>query len=288
MAGARGGAVASRAAAVAAAAVAALALAGCAGSSAGRAAAPPEVAAPAPPPTTPPIPTGPARSWLGPVLALESAPCLKPDERNWRAAERDKVTVELSRSGLEAAAARLSQRLSEVYPDAQVAALARASTDGRCRRIVYRADGLRVVGFILEPFGAQPRSTPGVLYARGGNREAGAIGPALLSHLQAIADRGFAAVGAAILRTCPRTTAAPTSTATRAAASMPTKRCATAYPCAPPPSPAASPTSGTPCARDPRWRKWRATSSPTGRPSKAWRSPSARRCAGSTSSRCRS
>jgi dipeptidyl aminopeptidase/acylaminoacyl peptidase len=75
-----------------------------------------------------------------------------------------------------------------------VAALSRASLDGRCRRIVYRADGLRVVGFILEPFGAQPRSTPGVLYARGGNREAGAIGPALLTHLQALADRGFVVV----------------------------------------------------------------------------------------------
>jgi dipeptidyl aminopeptidase/acylaminoacyl peptidase len=106
-------------------------------------------------------------------------------------AERDRVTAELSHSGLESAAVRLSQRLTEVYPEAQVAALNRASLDGRCRRIVYRSDGLRVVGFLLEPFGVAPRSTPGVIYARGGNREAGAIGPALLVHLQALADRGY-------------------------------------------------------------------------------------------------
>jgi dienelactone hydrolase len=181
-----------RRAATIAAGVAVAVAAGCAGATGAHAETPGAAApAPAPPRPTPPIPMGPARAWTGPVPVLESTPCLKPDQRNWRAAEREKIGAELSGSGLDKAAARLSPRLGEVYPDAQVAALQRASGDGRCRRIVYRSDGLRVVGFILEPFGAQPRSLPGVIYARGGNRDAGAIGPALLSHLQAIADRGF-------------------------------------------------------------------------------------------------
>jgi pimeloyl-ACP methyl ester carboxylesterase len=148
---------------------------------------------PAPPTAAPPaeIPIEPGRPWTFPTPIVSARPCLRPDEHSWRAAEHERVVDELTKSGLGEMAARLSPEVAEVYPDAQVAALARASAEGRCRRVIYSVDGLRVVGFLLEPAGARPRSLPGVVYARGGNREFGLIDPALLSHLQALADRGF-------------------------------------------------------------------------------------------------
>jgi dipeptidyl aminopeptidase/acylaminoacyl peptidase len=48
-----------------------------------------------------------------------------------------------------------------------------------------------VVGFVLEPGGAQPRTLPAVLYARGGNRDLGKNDLQSLALLQTLADRGY-------------------------------------------------------------------------------------------------
>jgi dipeptidyl aminopeptidase/acylaminoacyl peptidase len=72
-----------------------------------------------------------------------------------------------------------------------VAALVRAAAEGRCRRVHYRVDGLRVTGFVLTPAGAKARALPALLYARGGNRDVGRVDFNALVLLQTFADAGF-------------------------------------------------------------------------------------------------
>ena len=123
---------------------------------------------------------------------IDSAACIEPgEESRFAAAERDGVVAELGKSGLAPQAEALSATLSEIVPPARAQALATAAAEGRCRRIHYRVDGLRVVGFVLEPAGARPRSLPAILYARGGNRELGKIDFLQLALLQTLADSGF-------------------------------------------------------------------------------------------------
>jgi dipeptidyl aminopeptidase/acylaminoacyl peptidase len=101
------------------------------------------------------------------------------------------IASELQKSGLDAQAEALTTTLEEIVPPARVEALRAAAADGRCRRVHYRVDGLRVVGFVLAPAGAAPRSLPAILYARGGNRELGKNDFLQLTLLQTLADAGF-------------------------------------------------------------------------------------------------
>jgi dipeptidyl aminopeptidase/acylaminoacyl peptidase len=120
---------------------------------------------------------------------LDSAPCALPaDQPAYLAGVRGFVAQELTKSGL---SGELSPSLAEIFTPAHVEGLRRAAAEGRCRRVHYRSDGLRVVGFILQPAGAQPRSLPAILYARGGNREMAKNDFESLTLLQALADQGF-------------------------------------------------------------------------------------------------
>ena len=135
---------------------------------------------------------GPAAPWAQPTAIVESAACLTPQlEAEFAGRARAGVVDELTKSGLAAAAEALSPSLEEVVPAARREALGRASAEGRCRRITYRVDGLRVVGFVFEPSAARPRALPLIVYARGGNRGFGKNEYVSMSLLQTLADAGF-------------------------------------------------------------------------------------------------
>jgi dipeptidyl aminopeptidase/acylaminoacyl peptidase len=137
----------------------------------------------------------PPPAWQAPTAILDSAPCIAPgEESSFAEKERAGIVAEFAKSGLDAQGAALSPQLTEILPAARAEALGRAAAEGRCRRVHYRVDGLRVVGFVLEPAGAAPRSLPAILYARGGNRELGKVDLLQLALLQTLADAGFVVV----------------------------------------------------------------------------------------------
>ena len=130
--------------------------------------------------------------WQSPTAILDSAPCIAPGEESaFAAKEHGSIVDEFVKSGLDALGAALSRSLTEVAPPERVEALRLAAAEGRCRRVHYRVDGLRIVGFVLEPAGAAPHSLPAILYARGGNRDLGKIDFLQLALLQTLADAGF-------------------------------------------------------------------------------------------------
>jgi dipeptidyl aminopeptidase/acylaminoacyl peptidase len=66
--------------------------------------------------------------------------------------------------------------------------------EGRCLRLLYASGGLRVSGYIvLPPRVDSPRPT--ILYARGGNRDFGSIGPLALLDFLALAEAGYVVIG---------------------------------------------------------------------------------------------
>jgi dipeptidyl aminopeptidase/acylaminoacyl peptidase len=137
----------------------------------------------------------PPPAWQAPTALLDRAPCVEPgEESTFAARQREGIVAEFVKSGLEAQGQALSPQLVEIVPPARAEALRAAAADGRCRRVHYRVDGLRVVGFVLEPAGAAPRSLPAVLYARGGNRDLGKSDFLQLALLQTLADAGFVVV----------------------------------------------------------------------------------------------
>lgn len=75
-----------------------------------------------------------------------------------------------------------------------MAGLGASVSEGRCRRIRYRSDGLSVVGFVLEPPRATKSPAPAILVARGGNRDLAKIDPPFLARLNELADQGFVIV----------------------------------------------------------------------------------------------
>lgn len=133
----------------------------------------------------------PPSAWSVPTAMTAVGPCVQPAELAAVPDLRAGIVAELTKSGLAAPAEALSPTLAEVIAPAELDALARAAADGRCRRVSYRVDGLRVVGFVLVPPGARASSLPAVLYARGGNRDFGKLDVYQLSLLQMIADAGF-------------------------------------------------------------------------------------------------
>lgn len=84
--------------------------------------------------------------------------------------------------------------LSSIFTVADFRTLEAAAASGRCQRITYRSDGLKVVGFVLEPPPEAAAPHPTVLYARGGNREFGKVDAAQLMLLSDLADVGFRVV----------------------------------------------------------------------------------------------
>ncbi|MCU1278806.1 MAG: exported dipeptidyl peptidase, partial [bacterium] len=134
----------------------------------------------------------PPAAWQAATAIADSAPCIASgDETKFADVERGAIADELTKSGLAAQAAALSPSLAEIVPPERIESLRRAADEGRCRRIHYRVDGLRIVGFVLEPTGARPRSLPAILYARGGHSDLGKIDFLQLALLQTLADAGF-------------------------------------------------------------------------------------------------
>jgi dipeptidyl aminopeptidase/acylaminoacyl peptidase len=71
-----------------------------------------------------------------------------------------------------------------------------APVDGEpaCRRLVYRSDGLRVVGYQIRPVpvgGASPGPAPVIVFLRGGNRDFGRLTRSSLFSLARFARHGY-------------------------------------------------------------------------------------------------
>ena len=81
--------------------------------------------------------------------------------------------------------------LTAVFPAAEYTALQTSAQAGRCKRIPYRSDGLRITGFVLRPAVPPPGKLPAILYARGGNRDFGRIDERLQLSMQLLADEGY-------------------------------------------------------------------------------------------------
>jgi len=119
---------------------------------------------------------------------LDRAPCPLPADAGAFAAEIDTAyRADLVRAGLEAELA--ARPLTTLYPPADHARLVDAARVGRCERITYRSDGLRVVGFAVRP--RTPGRHPVLLWLRGGNRDFGKNGALALVHMLDLADAGF-------------------------------------------------------------------------------------------------
>lgn len=139
--------------------------------------------------TTPVVTKAPVANGDGEILAREPCPTLA-DQAAFDAAIRDYYEEDILKAGLEAELA--ARPLTTIFTSADREALANASTSGRCERVTYRSDGLRVKGFVVRP--SAPGPHPVVIYLRGGNREYGKIEPVTLLTLLALADAGFVVV----------------------------------------------------------------------------------------------
>lgn len=84
--------------------------------------------------------------------------------------------------------------LTTIYTHDEYAGLERAIADERCSELLYVSDGLRVRGYVAWP-PRQKSPCPVVLFARGGNRHFGSIGPLTLLDFLAVADEGYVVVG---------------------------------------------------------------------------------------------
>lgn len=133
-------------------------------------------------------PPGPARAApVDPIL--ERAPCaIEPDHAAYAAAIDAMLRPEHEAAGLPA------PDTAALFPADEHARLVAAARAGRCARIVYRSDGLRVVGFVVRPPDILPGRHPVLLWLRGGSRDFGKIGDFALVHLLALADAGFVVV----------------------------------------------------------------------------------------------
>lgn len=122
------------------------------------------------------------------VEIVSNEPCAVPDADAFYAAMKDHDAHHAHDHGDHAKVAPIS--VEDAYPRAQLDQLKISASEGRCRRIRYRSDGVSVVGFIIEPPGVPARS-PAILIARGGNRELGKIGTGMLVELDQLARTGF-------------------------------------------------------------------------------------------------
>jgi dipeptidyl aminopeptidase/acylaminoacyl peptidase len=125
----------------------------------------------------------------GTVLEL-SAPAL-PAYAEWIAELSPFVAREYERSGLHAELER--QPLTSIVSRDEYERLERAVHEGRCSQLAYASGGLRVAGHILRPPQADSKR-PAILFARGGNRDFGSIGPLALLDLMVLADAGYVVV----------------------------------------------------------------------------------------------
>jgi dipeptidyl aminopeptidase/acylaminoacyl peptidase len=118
----------------------------------------------------------------------ERAPCVLEDYDAMIAAEEPLIREDIVKAGLadEYAARPLSTIVTREEH-------ARLQDGGRCERIVYTSDGLKVVGYIVRP--PDEGRHPVILWLRGGNRDFGQITTKTLLDLQVLADHGFVVIG---------------------------------------------------------------------------------------------
>jgi dipeptidyl aminopeptidase/acylaminoacyl peptidase len=122
---------------------------------------------------------------------VERAPCPGfADQTAFDAAIKAYYEEDIVTAGLtEELAAR---PLTSLFPAADRERFERANTAGRCERVIYKSEGLRVVGFVVRP--ETPGPHPVMIYLRGGSGEFGKIENVTLLTLLAFADAGFVVV----------------------------------------------------------------------------------------------
>jgi dipeptidyl aminopeptidase/acylaminoacyl peptidase len=129
-----------------------------------------------------------ARLVVGDGTVFEcSAPPL-PRYEEWVAEFEPFVAREHEWSGLGAEFSR--QPLTSIFRREEFERLELAAAEGRCVRLIYSSGGLRIPAYVVSPRSSGSRP-PVVVFARGGNRDFGAIGPAALLDLLALAEAGY-------------------------------------------------------------------------------------------------
>ena len=125
---------------------------------------------------------------------VDRAPCaIAGDYATWVKAYGDDLAFEANKSGLDLELAETPADV--IYPRAEYEALQRAGAAGRCVKLRYFSDGLRVTGFVVRPKIEPGVRRPAILFARGGNRELGKIDEHVLMDFQRFADAGFVVIG---------------------------------------------------------------------------------------------
>jgi dipeptidyl aminopeptidase/acylaminoacyl peptidase len=125
----------------------------------------------------------------GTILDL-SAPVL-PAYEEWIAQFAPFVAQEYEWSGL---TPELERRpLTSIVSQDEYGRLAHAVDERRCSHLVYASGGLRISGYLVRPARVtSPRPT--ILFARGGSRDFGSIGPLALLDFMALADAGYVVI----------------------------------------------------------------------------------------------
>jgi len=121
---------------------------------------------------------------------VERTACVVPDHAEIVGAPE--LTADILQAGLEA---ELSARpLDTLITVDEVAALQATADAGRCERIVYLSDELRVVGYLLRPSAPRAGAHPALIWLRGGRGEFGKNGPFSLVQALAFAEAGYVVV----------------------------------------------------------------------------------------------
>ena len=122
----------------------------------------------------------------GAILELTTAAI--PSYDAWVASFEPFLAAEYAASGLIAELER--HPVASIVTRSEYERLEAALAAGRCLQLVYASGGLRISGFIVHP----PRINsprPTIIYARGGNRDFGAIGPLALLDFHALTGAGY-------------------------------------------------------------------------------------------------
>jgi dipeptidyl aminopeptidase/acylaminoacyl peptidase len=123
------------------------------------------------------------------IVAHEPCPTFA-DQASFDAAVKAYFEEDIVKAGLQRELA--TRPLTSIFTPADREALAVAAASGRCERITYLSQGLRVRGFIVRPHGSGAHPT--LIFLRGGGQEYGKIEAVTLLTLLAFADAGFTVV----------------------------------------------------------------------------------------------
>lgn len=141
-------------------------------------------------PVASPVEKVPADAGDGDGTIVARTPCEVPEHA--AVVGDPELRADIVKAGLEA---ELAARPPETLITAdEIAALRAAAGAGRCERIVYLSDGLRVVGYLLRPPAPRAGAHPALIWLRGGRKEYGKNGPFALVQAHGFAEAGYVVV----------------------------------------------------------------------------------------------